>query len=427
VPATPQGGTEGRAGGISGILRRGRAAERASTSPHPTPGLTVSPAVRRLWTALLLALFAFVAAGTPAALGQAVVAVVTEPEGLNLRGGPGTDYVSLAVIPKDTELPVLGAKVNSNWVPVSYQGKVGFVFDQYIELRTATATQPGTATPAALAQPPLAPMGAVQAQAAPQASPSSASLQAGQPLRVNSPEGLNLRAGPGLEHAIQAVIPHNTSLTPVQRSADGKWAQVTYNGVVGWVDSQYLVAGGVAGSGRSDPGPGAAAGSGRYIWPVSGRSITTHFGPGHPAIDIDQYRSEGSPVVASAAGKVTFAGGNACCSYGLYVTVEHRDGSTTLYAHLNGVGVSEGQEVAQGQTLGASGNTGRSTGAHLHFELLMNGSPVNPLSYLPPASAAAPSAPPAPAQPSPSPSPSPVPAASPSPLPSPTPSPSPSR
>jgi len=380
VPTTPQGGTEGRAGGINGILRRGRAAERPSISPHPTPGLTVSPAVRRLWTATLLTLFALVAGGTPAALGQALVAVVTEPEGVNLRGGPGTEYVPLAVVPLGTELPVMGATVNTSWVPVSYQGKLGFVLDEYVELRAAVATQPGTVLSTAPAQPPLAPTGAGQSTAA-QASPSPAPPATGQqqPLRVNSPEGLNLRAGPGTEHAIQAVVPHNTSLTPTQRSADGRWAQVTHNGVTGWVDSQYLVAGGA----RSEPGPGAAAGSGRFIWPVAGRSITTHFGPGHPGIDVDQYRTEGSPVVAAAAGKVTFAGGNRCCSYGLYVTVEHRDGSSTLYAHLNALSVNEGQEVAQGQTLGASGNTGRSTGAHLHFELHMSGTPVDPRPHLP--------------------------------------------
>jgi murein DD-endopeptidase MepM/ murein hydrolase activator NlpD len=122
-------------------------------------------------------------------------------------------------------------------------------------------------------------------------------------------------------------------------------------------------------------------------------------------------------VVATAAGKVTFAGGNQCCSYGLYVTVQHRDGSSSLYAHLSALSVSEGQEIAQGQTLGASGNTGRSTGAHLHFELDLNGSPVDPLMYLPSATTPAPA--PAPAQPSASPQPSP--SASPAPSPPPVP------
>jgi murein DD-endopeptidase MepM/ murein hydrolase activator NlpD len=353
-----------------------------------------------VWSATLLALFALLCTSSPTALGQALVAVVTEPTGLNLRAGPGTEYATLAVIPKDTELPVMGATVNNVWVPVTYQGKFGFVSEEYIQIRGGTPT---SAPPSASVSPAM--MSAASPLSAPQASPSPP-LTTTQ-LRVNSPEGLNLRAGPGLEHPVQAVIPHNTSLTPGQRSADGKWIQVTFNGLTGWVDSQYLVSG--ISSERSDPspGPGSAAGSSRFIWPVSGRSITTHFGPSHPAIDIDQYRAEGSPVVATAAGKVTFAGGNQCCSYGLYITVQHRDGSSSLYAHLSAVGVSEGQEVAQGQTLGASGNTGRSTGAHLHFELDMNGAPVDPLLHLP--SAAAPAPLPAPAQPSPSPAPSPTP------------------
>ena len=86
---------------------------------------------------------------------------------------------------------------------------------------------------------------------------------------------------------------------------------------------------------------------------------------------------------ASAGGVVTFAGGNACCSYGLYVVVDHGNGMQTLYAHLSKIGVSVGQVVAQGQYLGTSGSTGYSTGEHLHFEVHVGGSIVNPLAYLP--------------------------------------------
>lgn len=75
------------------------------------------------------------------------VAVVTDPEGLNLREGPGTDYPSLAVIPAGAQLPILGTVVNTNWLPVSYEGKQGFVHDDYVEIRTVTApSQPGVVT-----------------------------------------------------------------------------------------------------------------------------------------------------------------------------------------------------------------------------------------------------------------------------------------
>ena len=130
------------------------------------------------------------------------------------------------------------------------------------------------------------------------------------------------------------------------------------------------------------PDPAADAGKYKYIWPVSGRSITTYFSPGHPGVDVDQYPAGGNPVVAVAAGRVIFAGGNQCCSYGLYVKVEHKEGVVTLYAHLDSMSVREGQEVTQGQVLGKSGNTGFSTGAHLHFEMHFSGGAVDPLGYL---------------------------------------------
>ncbi|MGD0765118.1 MAG: M23 family metallopeptidase, partial [Dehalococcoidia bacterium] len=75
------------------------------------------------------------------------------------------------------------------------------------------------------------------------------------------------------------------------------------------------------------PGPASSAG---FIWPVHG-PISSYFGPSHPlGIDIDQYNSPGGPIVAAASGVVTFAGGNSCCSYGLYVVINHNNGFETL-------------------------------------------------------------------------------------------------
>jgi len=88
-------------------------------------------------------------------------------------------------------------------------------------------------------------------------------------------------------------------------------------------------------------------------------------------------------VLSTSAGTVTFAGGNACCSYGLYVIVKHSDGYTSLYAHLGSVSVSEGQEVKQGTVLGKSGNTGLSTGPHVHLEIRKDGVAIDPLTLLP--------------------------------------------
>jgi murein DD-endopeptidase MepM/ murein hydrolase activator NlpD len=121
---------------------------------------------------------------------------------------------------------------------------------------------------------------------------------------------------------------------------------------------------------------------GGYIWPLGG-AITSYYGPRwgrmHTGIDIDG--TSGQPIVASKAGRVIVAsyyGG-----YGNAVVVDHGGGVTTLYGHMSAFGVSNGQDVSQGQVLGYVGCTGSCTGDHLHFEVRVNGSPQNPLDYLP--------------------------------------------
>jgi hypothetical protein len=118
----------------------------------------------------------------------------------------------------------------------------------------------------------------------------------------------------------------------------------------------------------------------RLIWPATG-PVTSHFGPDHP-LGIDIGQSEG-PVVAATDGVVLFAGGNPCCSYGLYTVVQSPDGIITLYAHFDSIDVTEGQGVRQGQPLGIVGCTGHCFGTHLHFEVIDDGVRRDPLSYLP--------------------------------------------
>ncbi len=127
-------------------------------------------------------------------------------------------------------------------------------------------------------------------------------------------------------------------------------------------------------------GPRSASG---LIWPTTG-PISSYFGPSHPlGIDIDLYSNPNAPIGAAAAGTVSFAGGNACCSYGLYVVVDHNNGLQTLYGHMSVLKVTTGQTVTQGQILGLGGRTGNATGNHLHFEVHKGGVVVNPLGYLP--------------------------------------------
>jgi len=119
------------------------------------------------------------------------------------------------------------------------------------------------------------------------------------------------------------------------------------------------------------------------IWPVSG-PISSYMDASHPlGIDIDLYNNPNAPVQAATSGVVTFAGGDPCCSYGLYVVVVSPDGIETLYAHLSSTNVVQGQQVAQGDVVGYAGCTGYCTGSHLHFEVIDNGVRQDPLSYLP--------------------------------------------
>ncbi len=98
----------------------------------------------------------------------------------------------------------------------------------------------------------------------------------------------------------------------------------------------------------------------------------------HPGIDIGV--PSGTPVHAAAAGKVAWCGWMS--GYGNLVMIDHGGGYATLYGHNTRVAVSCGQEVAQGAVIAYSGCTGFCTGPHVHFEVRVNGTPVDPLGYL---------------------------------------------
>ncbi|HEY7793769.1 MAG TPA: peptidoglycan DD-metalloendopeptidase family protein, partial [Gaiellaceae bacterium] len=123
------------------------------------------------------------------------------------------------------------------------------------------------------------------------------------------------------------------------------------------------------------------SGSGAVAWPVSG-PVTSGFGIRwgrmHEGIDIAV--AEGTPVRAAAAGTVIYAGWLG--GYGNLVVVDHGNGLSTAYAHNSSLGVGVGQSVAAGEVVSYSGNTGNSTGPHVHFEVRVNGSAVDPLGYL---------------------------------------------
>ena len=135
-----------------------------------------------------------------------------------------------------------------------------------------------------------------------------------------------------------------------------------------------------AGSSESGGSSGSGVSSSGLIWPVSG-PVVSGFGPRwgrmHEGIDIAV--PNGTAVHAAAGGTIIYAGGMG--GYGNIVVIDHGNGLATAYAHLSAIWVGGGS-VAQGQAIAASGCTGHCLGPHLHFEVRVNGSPVDPLGYL---------------------------------------------
>lgn len=136
----------------------------------------------------------------------------------------------------------------------------------------------------------------------------------------------------------------------------------------------------------AEDGDGGASG---FVWPCpSSHRITSSFGPREAPIagastyhrGIDVGAASGSAIVAAVAGRVTTAAYSS--SAGNYVVISHGQGVSTVYMHASALYVSEGDRVTQGQKIAAVGSTGYSTGPHLHFGVIVNGSYVNPLKYV---------------------------------------------
>lgn len=134
-------------------------------------------------------------------------------------------------------------------------------------------------------------------------------------------------------------------------------------------------------------GPGVPPirrGTGRFIFPVNG-PMTSAFGPRwgrlHAGIDIPA--PDGTPIRAADSGTVALLQGvGASGGYGNYTCIQHSATMSSCYAHQSRLGTTLGASVSQGQVIGYVGNTGNSFGAHLHFEVRVNGTPVDPMGYL---------------------------------------------
>lgn len=125
-----------------------------------------------------------------------------------------------------------------------------------------------------------------------------------------------------------------------------------------------------------------------FDWPVNEARMTRGFFThpkkkrARPHLGIDLAAPKNTPIFASHAGTVIYVG-REFRGYGRVIMIEGRDGYASLYAHLQTASVRPGQEVKQGDEIGRMGNTGRSTGVHLHFEIRRQTGPVDPMQYLP--------------------------------------------
>ena len=139
----------------------------------------------------------------------------------------------------------------------------------------------------------------------------------------------------------------------------------------------------VLGPGACDAISGGAVGYGAFIWPSNQHYLSGFdYAPNANHWGIDIAGNEGEGVYASDAGVVVYAGWNNY-GYGNMILIDHGGGFQSLYAHLSGLNVGCGQSVGQGDVIGAIGTTGRSSGAHLHFEIMTSSYKINPWDVLP--------------------------------------------
>lgn len=278
-------------------------------------------------------------------------------QGTNLRSGPGLDNSVVDTVNSGTQLTV--TEISGEWGKTSYNGQSCWIrlngFADYVgNAQTPTAAP---ATP----KPETTRTGYV-------------SNTGGWVLRVRA------QANTGSE--VLGTLKEGNSITVKGDGTTNGFYKVDFNGRTGYCHGDYIT--------FSKP---AESNSG-FAYPVNA-AVSCGFGgyEGHKGTDFSVVM--GTSVKASKSGTVTVAtmpcthnygkpNWNCGCSggWGNYVRINHGDGTETIYAHLTSTSVSVGQRVSQGQEIGKSGSTGWSTGPHLHFELRINGTAVNAMSYL---------------------------------------------
>jgi len=191
-----------------------------------------------------------------------------------------------------------------------------------------------------------------------------------------------------IEEAIQIILQLESDLENRQAEYDAIMAaedaaNATIDQMVAKLEEERAAA--AAAAAASGGGGGSANATGSFLWPVASYVyVSSRFGmrihpitgvkKSHTGMDIAS--NQGTTVYASDGGSVTLAGWNG--GYGNCIMIDHGNGYVTLYGHLSSISVSQGQTVSQGDTIGAVGSTGNSTGPHLHFEVLQNGTRIDP-------------------------------------------------
>jgi murein DD-endopeptidase MepM/ murein hydrolase activator NlpD len=194
---------------------------------------------------------------------------------------------------------------------------------------------------------------------------------------TNEQRGLVARLVASRDALTAAEREKRSTLASIQEDRSGVLAEIEAL----QAQSEALAARIRAAQQQSSSSSAQVVGSGQLSWPVSG-SVTSGFGSRwgrmHEGIDIAV--GQGTPVHAAAAGTVIYAGWME--GYGNLVAIDHGNGLSTAYGHNSALACSVGQTVSAGEVIAYSGSTGHSTGPHVHFEVRVNGSPVDPLGYL---------------------------------------------
>ena len=339
-------------------------------------------------------------------------AVISDTDGVNFRAQPGATGQSIRTLAYGT---VVGLRIDSadtvwvdgsRWWPVAVDGLQGWVSGDYL------APDDGSVAAAPAGDSGQAPAddgsGTVDlAQNASGKTADAASYFApGSYAAADTGGGnLNVRADGADDAEKVGKIPSEGVVQvmsgPTTDPTGSNWYQVTDGSVTGFVAAKFLAPAGAPADGLTKitaPGsfmgsPGVATGS--LMYPLASYTLTQGYGCTpfwfepwnsyagcnfHNGIDLAA--PYGSPIEAADGGTVEQAGW--CdCGLGWYVKINHNDGFETVYGHMSEYYVTPGQEVAKGETIGAVGSSGNSTGPHVHFIVDVSGQNANPFSYLP--------------------------------------------